>query len=79
MEKKIEGGKIVFDGNVLTFSANDKRALAAFRTNDKSIFDYIQSEREFFREMDYFYKLSELEVKLTNKSLPYPKYDIPYL
>jgi hypothetical protein len=65
MEKIIQGGTLQLGNGLIEYRANDA-AYAAFRCNDVSIFNYIESEKEFVREMHYFNKLQELETQITN-------------
>jgi hypothetical protein len=78
MKKILPEGVLTYENSMLKF-VSDNGGYACFTTNDKSIFDYIQSEREFFREMDYFYKLSELKTKLSNRSQLYQTHAFPYI
>lgn len=65
MEKTIQGGTLKLENGIITYSPDDGGYMM-FRCNDVSIFNYIESEREFVRELHYFYKLQGLESQITN-------------
>jgi hypothetical protein len=74
--KQLETGELTLDNNILKFEGNDKQ-MGGFKSNEK-VFDYIISEREFWREKEHSEEIHKLECDVANARQLVNAYANPY-